>query len=363
MLEIKKLQLINEQLILNFPYDNKKSFLRYKINSSLNALDNMNEMQENFINTIDDKHGKGALLLRLYGLVQGLFVAIDALYDLAYGITNSKNIININQNHILRELKYIRNDVVGHPTHRVYENTIGYCILNKDDITNRVFSYKIIECTKTTCEEAIRYIDLVECLENYYLEANKLLSKLSNIEKDLVENKKVSDDIKILLDMVAQKDFCKQWEQFKNKYNLLMEKYERFMWRSRLIDILIAKEVHDKLLQELINYMISYELEKLNQLVMIAKNNEVGYIKLPYMLKVFYRFMKDNPDFIHYLSYLNDATHPLFKVSLHKFLDNKKICQNKTLLALFNFINELYIKKENDLIYTIGSKLKNYRHK
>lgn len=83
---------------------------------------------------MDEAFDSGEVILRLYGLLQALFVCIDSLYTLTFKITGTKNFININDNKALRELKYIRNDVVGHPTNRIVDDKTEYAILNPDDI-------------------------------------------------------------------------------------------------------------------------------------------------------------------------------------------------------------------------------------
>lgn len=94
-----------------------------------------------FEKSMDEAFDSGEVILRLYGLLQALFVCIDSLYTLTFKITGTKNFININDNKALRELKYIRNDVVGHPTNRIVDDKTEYAILNPDDIKKDEFTY------------------------------------------------------------------------------------------------------------------------------------------------------------------------------------------------------------------------------
>ena len=83
-------------------------------------------------------------ILRLYALLQGLFVSVDALYSLAYSLTNSKNFININNNPHMRNLRYVRNNVVGHPANRIIGvKEIAYCILDMNRVSKNFFTYNI----------------------------------------------------------------------------------------------------------------------------------------------------------------------------------------------------------------------------
>ena len=93
----------------------KESNRYYQIKSSIHVLNNTKNIISQYQN-IDFS------MINLYGLFQYLFISIDALYDLAYAITNNKWAININNNPKLRDIKYIRNDCIGQPTYRQYGN-------------------------------------------------------------------------------------------------------------------------------------------------------------------------------------------------------------------------------------------------
>ena len=78
---------------LDFYFEQKN----YQMASAISALLTTNEIQECFLK--DEKElDKGDYSLRLYALLQSLFVGIDSLYAIAYALTKSKSFININAN-------------------------------------------------------------------------------------------------------------------------------------------------------------------------------------------------------------------------------------------------------------------------
>ena len=73
--------------------------------SAIGALLTTSDIQMAFLKD-EDNLSKADYSLRLYALLQALFVSIDSLYVIAYSLTKSKNFININSNPDLRILKY-----------------------------------------------------------------------------------------------------------------------------------------------------------------------------------------------------------------------------------------------------------------
>ena len=92
-----KLALKNEKLIEEFDVKYYLDNKNYPVASALSALETTNEIQKSYfkrVNNLDLSDN----VLRLYALLQGLFVSIDSLYALAYSLTKSKSFININLN-------------------------------------------------------------------------------------------------------------------------------------------------------------------------------------------------------------------------------------------------------------------------
>ena len=117
-------------------------------------------------------------ILRLYALLQGLFVSIDALYSLAYALTSSKNFININNNPHMRNLRYVRNNVVGHPANRIFGvKEVSYCILDRNRVSKNFFTYNIY--TKDNVKTVT--VDINELVLSFFKESNTLLDELYNL--------------------------------------------------------------------------------------------------------------------------------------------------------------------------------------
>src|SRR5690606_13891944 len=106
---------IINQAINNLTFDAK-----IRANAAVSALGHVDAMIEDF--KLREGISRADILLDVFGLLQGLFVGIDAMYQLSFTTTKYKYHININMNKNLKELKYLRNDVVGHPTNRNYED-------------------------------------------------------------------------------------------------------------------------------------------------------------------------------------------------------------------------------------------------
>ena len=132
----------NRDRINKFDIDFFKKEKNYQILSALSALKTTNDIQASFLKE-ENNLDKGDYALRLYALLQALFVSIDSLYAMAYGLTKSRSFININANPDLRLLKYIRNDVVGHPSNRIVSDDIDFCVLDDSSITKEEFNYYI----------------------------------------------------------------------------------------------------------------------------------------------------------------------------------------------------------------------------
>ena len=140
--------------------------------SALGALDTSSCIIDAYL-IEEPSLSKEEYILRLYALLQGLFVSVDSLYSFTYALTGSKNFININNNIYLRNLKYVRNNVVGHPANRIYGGNDAYCILDNDRITKNFFSYNIY--TKDNIKSIT--VDTNELIYSYLKEANNLLDE------------------------------------------------------------------------------------------------------------------------------------------------------------------------------------------
>lgn len=353
----------NERLIIVFEEKCKSG--DYAIISAINALDNNNELQEYFVQTIDDDFSVGELIARLYAILQGLFVSIDSLYSLAYAITKSKSFININQNPELRQLKYIRNDVVGHPANRVYDNmSVGYCVLPKEKISKKHFSYFIHAQGNTTTKE----IDLVSILENYYNEANNLLKTIYDVsQKQLNDNIISRLTINIYEMFLNGKNIDKQVSRLKSQYQEIYtnpdNKQHRLLWRISLLERLIKINSSNPYEKEIYDYSTLFEIIKINELAKKIEKETVislsNKMRTPKYLASFFRMLNRNTNKVYLIDNIHDMTHPLFDSSLNELLKLAlKTPDAYKYLKMLKYYTDL---KDSDMVYALGVLAKNYK--
>ena len=232
---LKEIISLNDKLIKKFNLDYYFSNKKYDVAAAIKALDNSNMIQKSYLKltnnlTLEDH------ILKLYALLQSLFVAIDSLYALTYGIVKSKSFININNNKKLRELKYIRNDVVGHPSNRLIKDSIiAYAILDESSITDEGFLYKIY----TEDEIIVKEVVIADLINSYYEESNYLLNELFKMSNNIIEQDSLKTKIINTLDaLVKGKEYLDLLNDFILEYK---EKYKadnnhnRIIWRYNLI--------------------------------------------------------------------------------------------------------------------------------
>src|SRR5690625_920542 len=119
--------------ISHYINNEKDEFTKIKLDFSYKTIKRVDKIIS-YHNSLKSKD-KSKILINIFGLLQSLFVSIDALYTLTLTITKSKNYININNNQKLNKLKFIRNDVVSHILNRIYkDNIIVYGLIDYDNI-------------------------------------------------------------------------------------------------------------------------------------------------------------------------------------------------------------------------------------
>lgn len=355
----------NEKLILSFDDYISKNKTNYQVISALNALDITNEAQEQFVSTMKTSHTDGQRILRLYGLLQGLFVSIDSLYALTYCLTKSKNHININQNESLRELKYIRNDVVGHPSNRVYEDSVlGYCILKKENIFDSTFSYTIHINGNVKEKE----VDLNNLLINYYIEANKVLKTIKDIENsDLSKTNTVILGTELFDSFYYDLDYSSVLKRIRDAFTdrkLINKSENRILWRIDLLDKLDKFKVESEFEIELRKAAIAFQIEKICELLnggitLPAKPKR----KLPKYLSSLFRFFHQHPELEYAISYMYDATHPLFLASINRVKSTAIKYSSFYVVDYMDLLLKLFKTNEFDLVYTLAILAKKFQKK
>lgn len=342
----------------------EENHAQYK--ASVNALELNNEIMAYFEKSKDGEAGAGECLARVYALLQTLFVSIDALYSINLLLTKNKNNININQNRQLRELKYIRNDVVGHPVNRIFDNDeVGFCVLKKNDISKKSFRYHIY------FEDTIkkREIMINSLIDSYYDEANKFLDRVVNYKddnNDEIFNKIKRISIKLQADEEIREEILQLRSLYISKYPAQAKTDVRFMWRVEiLMKLRTFLNPKDKEIKEIINYASGYQLTKLSELILSydkinEKNIVPNKLREPKGLSQIDKIVADKPVLAEAIKNIHDMTHPLFAVSLDKLI---AACNKDTPYALkyLQTMKQFKDQGESDAVYCLGVVIKNHR--
>ncbi len=349
-----------ERFDAKFYLENKN----YAIASALYALETTNEIQKSFFKK-EENMTQADYTLKLYALLQGLFVSIDSLYALALCLTKSKSFININANKDLRELKYIRNDVVGHPANRIlHSETIAYCILDTSSITQDGFSYRIY--TKDSVQK--KDISILTLLTAYYQEANALLDELYHIALSNKNKSVLEIQITNVLDAYyLDDDYMNKLELFIQTYRKLYPTSKRgqhrIIWRYEIILKLQTYQNQDKEKMQVVYYCIGSELSKMYELIFQTKYNVKLLKKIPSYIVSFYRFMNKNKDLYSCLSYMKSMDHPYFLSYLNQIYERVKKNNIKQAQKYLDMIKEAYAQNEMDLVYALALPIKEYKRK
>lgn len=355
--------------------------LSYRLTvSSLEVLENTNRITETFLLKLSNYEStEGNTLLIIYGLLQSLFIGIDSLYSLSRGVTNQKWSVNINQNAILKQIKFIRNDVVGHPNYRLYANNdIGFCVINTDKITFTDFWYTSFTFEDNSEKQQQHHIDILEILVNYYQESNTILETIK--KRLIIEHEKkniccsysVTDDVYELFMIKSNLDSSLLLlEKIRNTYidrsNELVKDRDRFLWRCSLIEVLFSWKSNDEFKLEMIEYMLLGQIKKLHSMaLMFDKDNNITFTKsaipnqsLPKPLRNFYRFAsKKHKQLTSLLNNLHDIVHPYFDASINKI--KRYGYDNEDVKKLCDWLIELKENNETDKVFLLGSELKRF---
>jgi hypothetical protein len=156
----------------------QNDFQYHMTQESCDTLQNMQKLIAGYEELFHKPPVAGSKVLLLFGLLQGLFVAIDCLYTIGRSTSLNKMMININQNIVLREIKHIRNDIVGHPSYRYYEdNVVGFCALDIENLIEDELVYDSVVYVDHTIKTTKHRVKMLEVIKQYYQESNEVLSQ------------------------------------------------------------------------------------------------------------------------------------------------------------------------------------------
>lgn len=349
---------------------------------SCNTLKNVNYIVEEYLNTVSNDQTRGEKILLVFGLLQGLFVAIDSLYALGRSTKLNKLLININQNAMLKEIKRIRNDIVGHPSYRFYHNQfVGYCSLDIDHITAAHITYhcyyhnpKLVSNEKT--------VDVVEVIKQYYRESNKILEGTSLFLKQKISSISITlSSLVVQLFQEYQRGVKNDVmvEQIKNEFASIMQLNisdgNRILWRMNNIQKMFQYDTNKKSevsVNNILNidhiyipylicsemkkvYLLLYGLEK--QINPGLKMAQLSYPKLPEM-QLLKKKLSHFPNDI--FEVLKDINHDFHKQTFLNMLSETSLKNekgNQKLANLIRWIKQLIQNDDKILLYAIASEL------
>ena len=331
----------------------------YRAMSSFEMIENIDLMIHRYLNQPQTE--KGAVLLDVFGLLQGLFVAIDALYDLAIGLTQYKYHININSNPILHELKYIRNDIVGHPTHRTYhQGGMGFSILVSDKISKEKIVYQTFIYQKNEMEIKEKEVVFKPLLEQFNKEKQQILAEIYQYLMHSETETHIPEKLFTLYETINI-DLLNDIEAiFRKTYQLDESSKHRFFWRANLLKVLIDWHEQDEDINELIYYMSKIQVSKMYEIAldMEHRKGQELYTEIPGILYRFYKFMRRyEKDTLKLLSYVHDKDHPLHQGDILALM---AMNPPKDVYKLLMFLKQ---QTSEEKVFLIGSALRAYRPK
>lgn len=331
----------------------------YRAVSSFSMLEHVDLMIERYLH--EPQEEKGAILLDVFGMLQGLFVAIDALYDLAIGLTQYKYHINVNSNPTLHELKYIRNDIVGHPTHRTYPNGgMGFSILSTEHLSKEKFSYHTYVFEKNKLDVNTKDVFVKPLLDAYKVEKKKILDDILVFLKHEASKTDIPEELYTLFETLNLDKLSEIETLFRKEYALSEDSNHRFLWRVGLLKKIILWHEDDVVLNDFVSYMGKVQVAKLYEIALDMENRKGLdlYPPIPRVLSSFYKFIRANETHaLNLLKNLHDQKHPLFQSDVLALMS---LNPNKEAYQLLSFLRR---QSDEQKVYLIGSILRSYRPK
>lgn len=340
-----------ENAIENLSFDSK---IRAK--SSLAALKYVDLMIEDF--KVRQAHNKADILLDVFGLLQGLFVAIDALYQLSFSATKYKYNVNINQNRNLKHLKYLRNDIVGHPTNRNYaDGSFGFSVILEDEITKEKISYITYIMRNKEILKKKQTIFFDDVLIAYETEKLQILKDLENYLGNMPHIEETTGLLVKLFEHALNntfetKDLDLIEQKFAEENNISTNSNHRFLYRLRLLKDLF--NWRDSKYQDIISYAVKHQILAIYKMNLDINNKKVRIptIDKPLMISDLQSIIKKSKQAKNLIQNLNDLDHPLFLSDLDQLIKFVKHPQIKQFLIWFQKL------KDRDHSFAIGKIIK-----
>lgn len=343
--------------LVNYINLENDDFRKIKLEFSLKTIEKVDQIVKYHNQT--NETDKDAILIDIFGLLQSLFVGIDALYAFTIELTNSKSYININQNDVLNHLKHIRNDVVGHPINRKFgTHSVGYSYIKTDD-TLRYDNFEYIIYIKNVSGKVTSNtysINLNLLKESYLKEKENIINNLDNFVSKKLSKSNIYDLLLNSYSNLDQNALVKIRKLYNENYGNLKD---RFNWRINLLETIISCKTNDSDLNEIIEFLKILQINKLIEINNDVENRNTKKIKVvtPKIIKRIYKYLDANPKYQEHLRDLHDVNSPYFGYNLNYLLEN---CDNSDILKVLNLLNN---QRNRNKIYLIGSIFNNYYKK
>lgn len=349
-----------ESMVLNHELNQT----HFKIKSCIHVL----KQSEGIIEAFIQKHTleqPSEVLIHIYGLLQNLFVSIDALYDLTKLTMSNKFAVNVNQNKNLRELKYIRNDIVGHPTHRTYSTGgVGFSLFSIPETSMQTITYET-HFFKQKVHEVIKHrLSTQELIDDYHHESRAIIDEIAaHLRKDTFKPE-LSVLAKQFLDGVILESFDPNLlerieSSFLTNRAVSKDSHNRLLWRISLLNTLNNWKETDAEKREFIQFMKADQAYKIYEIASIIEGIEPQMIQMehPRLLVSFFRFIKENKIREKYVQYLKSSDHPYYQADLHELLD-----EAKSNLRVHKLLTWLERQTSDKRVFLIGSTLDKYKN-
>lgn len=347
----------------------KDKFNFHMAKTSLGTLLNIEILIDEYLKDTKVKNNNGDKIILLFGILQGLFVGIDSIYTIGKATGLNKLMINLNQHESLREIKNIRNDVVGHPTYRYYENnSVGYCTLDLDHIEDSKITYFIHTYENNKIVIKKRQVDLINSINDYHTELDEILTRTIKFNEVLLSKEKTN--LSRLISSLGEKFIRGIYDEnlledirvkYSKLFNLPKSANNRVIWRLNLIDYLF--NFHDK--NEYTRYLTYSEIHKLYLLVFNFENkvnNKLKYKFIKYKNNQEFKYLRSQllrlKDINFKLDILHDSRHPLYNSSIKLLISRFKL--DTRCSDLINWIESQVNQSNDSMLYLIGSELKKW---
>lgn len=330
----------------------------YRAKSAFEMLSHVDDMTKTYESIA--KANSNDILLNVFGVLQALFVGIDALYDLSIGLTHFKYHIHVNQNKTLRRLKFIRNDVVGHPTHRTYqEGAVGFSMIDMSKTNLKMLVYTTYYYQKNQVQMKHQKVEMLPLIHAYHEEKEYLLHSLVNYLSQPQTHSNLDEKVYTLYETLSYDLVKEVVTQFQRDY-YINDVHHRFLWRASLLEYAIKWTTNDQEILSLITYIAKYQASKMYQILQDLnghKGKEL-YTELPDIVVEIYRFMKHHESkILPLLKVFQDPSHTM----LSTYIDSMMALKPNSLVR--KFLNFFKQSQDDKASYLLGSILTQYRPK